>query len=292
MSAFLEERLNERIRLGASWEEDFNVQITQTSAGREERWLTHPFPQYRFRVLYTEDIEELWDDIVSLYRRAYGRFAGFRVRHFEEFSTNGMKGVPTAFDQQLADLGSAQYQLQKRYGVGELLTSAGAPVRTIYKPVIGTVLVGIRNTITGDHPITAFTVDTTTGVVSMAANKGRAITGITKGASTVLTVGSNTFTVGDSVHVSGVAGMTQINGRRVQVTARTSTTITLPIDSTAFSDYVSGGTVQTQPQSDETVHGGCEFDIPCRFDTTLGMQTLSRDLRETGEIEIVELIAP
>lgn len=291
MSAFLEERLDERIRLGASWEEDFNVEVSQTSSGREERWLVHPHPQYRFRVLYTEDIDDLWEEIVSLHRRVYGRFAGFRLRFFDEYSTNGMKGVPTAFDHELESLGSGEYQLVKRYGVGDTLLSVGAPVRTIYKPVAGTVKAGIRNATTGDHEITAFSVDTATGVVTLAANKSRAITAITKGATTTLTVGSNTFTVGDSAHVSGVVGMTQINGRRAEVVARTSTTVTLDIDSTGFSDYVSGGTVQTTVQAGETVHGGCEFDLPCRFDTPLGMQSVSRDLRETGEIEIVELIA-
>ena len=291
MSEFLEERLNERIRLGASWEEDFSVTITQSASGREERWLEHPFPRYRFRVLWSEDIDDLWDDIASLYRRAYGRFAGFRLRFFDEFSTNGMKDAPTAFDQQLDVVSATVYQLVKRYSDGGPLLPIGAPVRTIFKPVSGSVLVGIRNSLTGDHPITAFTVDTTTGLVTLAATKTRPITAITQAAQAVLTVGTNTFVVGESVHVSGVSGMTQINGRRAQVVARTTNTITLDINSTAFSAYTSGGTANTTAQSGETVHGGCLFDIPCRFDTPLGVTSVSISMRETSEIEIVELIA-
>lgn len=52
------------------------------------------------------------------------------------------------------------------------------------------------------------------------------------------------FVVGDSVYISGVGGMTQLNGRYFTVSAVTLTTFTLlGVNSTAYSDYTSGGTV-------------------------------------------------
>lgn len=289
---FLEERLPLGVRYGASWADDYAVEISRTAGGQEYRSLAHPFPVRRFRVSYVRDKQGLHAQILALYHRAYGRFAGFRVQAIDDDSTNGQTGTPTAFDQLLATVSAGVYQLQKAYGAGGTPIAIGRPVRTIHKPVTGTTLVGIRNPTTGDHVITAWTVDTTTGRVTLAANKSRAITGITQAASAVLTVGSHTFVVGDSVHISGVAGMTQINGRRANVTATTGTTITVAINSTGFSAYASGGTVQTHPQAGETVHGGCRFDIPCRFDSAIEITPVSLDYRETEEIDIVELIAP
>lgn len=70
----------------------------------------------------------------------------------------------------------------------------------------------------------------------------RAITAITQAASAVVTVGAHTFAIGDVVAFSGVVGMTQINGLSAAITATAATTITVAINSTAFSAYTSGGT--------------------------------------------------
>jgi hypothetical protein len=79
---------------------------------------------------------------------------------------------------------------------------------------------------------------------------GVAITGVTQANPAVVSV-VNTYSVGDWVFISGVAGMTQLNGNYYQIIARTGTTITLgspgngnPIDSTGYSAYVSGGATQ------------------------------------------------
>jgi uncharacterized phage protein (TIGR02218 family) len=71
------------------------------------------------------------------------------------------------------------------------------------------------------------------------------ITAISKAASAVISFASHPFVVNDVVAISGVAGMTQINGLQGTVTATTSTSITVNIDSSAFSTYTSGGTAAT-----------------------------------------------
>ena len=68
------------------------------------------------------------------------------------------------------------------------------------------------------------------------------ITAITQSANAVVTT-ANTFVPGQIVTIMGVVGMTQINGMSGTIISATPTTITLNIDSTAFSAYVSGGTV-------------------------------------------------
>jgi hypothetical protein len=66
------------------------------------------------------------------------------------------------------------------------------------------------------------------------------ITGATNANPCVLTA-NNPFTLGDFVTISGVAGMTQLNGNTYEITHVTSTHITINVNSTAFGSYSSGG---------------------------------------------------
>jgi len=288
---FLEERLPTDAKLGTVVSDDYDVDVTRTASSAEYRRLIQPFPIRRFRVSYIRGKgETLYDEILALYHRAYGRFAGFRVKSLDDFTTNSDTEPPTAQDQTLAVVTAGSvYQLQKEYGHGEAPLSIGYPVRTIFKPVAGTVLVSIDSLSIS----TGWSVDTTTGIITFSANKTKAITAITKGSTTTINVGAaHGFVVGDSARVSGVVGMTQINGIRANVTAIGSDTITLPINSTTFSNYVSGGTINTRPQTGEVVKGGCEFDIPARFDSSIDVSKLSPNARQTGSIDIVEILNP
>lgn len=67
------------------------------------------------------------------------------------------------------------------------------------------------------------------------------ITGATKATQCVLTC-SSSFKTGNQITISGVSGMTQLNGIETQILRATSTTLTLNVNSTGFSAYVSGGT--------------------------------------------------
>ncbi|MDE2106557.1 MAG: hypothetical protein KGL39_55595, partial [Patescibacteria group bacterium] len=80
---------------------------------------------------------------------------------------------------------------------------------------------------------------------------GLNITGATQANPCVLTV-TNAYTTGDVdwIYVSGVGGMTQLNGKYYIVHARDATHVTLydlfgnPVDATGYSAYTSGGTTQ------------------------------------------------
>lgn len=68
------------------------------------------------------------------------------------------------------------------------------------------------------------------------------ITAATQANPCVLTA-SNYFSPNQIVTISGVVGMTQLNGNSYTITSRTSTTITLNVDSTTFTAYTSDGLV-------------------------------------------------
>lgn len=80
----------------------------------------------------------------------------------------------------------------------------------------------------------------------------QAITGITKANPAVITYNNSTYTlgIGDWIYITGVTGMTNFNNQTwVVQTAPSSTTVTVTdlfgntVDSSAFSAYVSGGTL-------------------------------------------------
>ncbi|MNE96771.1 hypothetical protein D3C80_1950160 [compost metagenome] len=86
--------------------------------------------------------------------------------------------------------------------------------------------------------------------------------------------------------------MPQINGLRALITAIAATTITVAINSTAFSAYTSGGAVNTRPQAGEAVTGGCRFDIPMRFNADLSGTFTSYNLLGVTGIGLVEDLNP
>ncbi len=288
INPFLEERLPVGVAMGSEYADEYAVEISTTAGGNEHRRLIHPFPCRNFSISYTMETAQYWEQILGLYHRAYGMFAGFRVKCLDDFTTNDRTAAPTAFDQTLSLVSAGVHQLRKEYGDGASPITIGLPERTIFKPVAGTVRVGIGAT----EYFSGWTVDNTTGLVTFAADKTRAITGITNAADAVVTVGSHTFLVGESVAVSGVVGMTQINGQRADIIAIGGTTITLDINSGAYGSYVSGGVVHTQPQAGELVSGGCEFDIPCRFNSRVGATIEAVAVLDSGSIDIVELLNP
>ena len=81
--------------------------------------------------------------------------------------------------------------------------------------------------------------------VITSATGTQAITSATKANPCALTAPSHTFVVGDVVRITGVVGMTQLNGNDYTVGAFTpgvTGTITLfDVDSTDYTTYVSGG---------------------------------------------------
>ncbi len=70
------------------------------------------------------------------------------------------------------------------------------------------------------------------------------ITGATQANPCVLTATTN-FQIGQSVQISGVNGMIELNGNTYTVLANGGATLTIDVDASGFTAYVSGGTVSS-----------------------------------------------
>ena len=290
MPDFLEERISSLIRMGSSYVDDYAVDIVTTSGGQEYRSLVHPFPVRKFDVSYLLDNDKTYAELQAIYHRAHGKFAGFRARCFDEWSSNGRVGTPTAFDQPMGLVSAGVYQLRKLYGTDKAAGASGYAYREIKKPVAGTVRVGIQAT---EIRAADWSADATTGRITFAADVSYAITGISQASSAVITfAGTHILSIGQSVHISGVSGMTQINGLRALVTAIGTYTATVAINSSAFSAYASGGAVHTRPQAGETVTAGFEFDFAVRINPTLPIGQDYPGYRAVDGVELIELLNP
>lgn len=213
MSEFLDERLPIDIRMGASHSDDYAVNIVQTAGGAEYRNLVHSYPMRRWTINFTLLRDDLAARVLALYHRAYGKFAGFRIRDFDDYnSSSSGRGNITMLDQTLTRISSGIYQLRKEYGIGATPLGVGRPARIVYKPVSGTVIAA-KN---GVSISSGLSVDTTTGLV----------------------------------------------------------------------------TISPAPTLGDAITAGFEFDIPARFDSALDVASLSRDLRDCGSIDIIELLSP
>lgn len=213
MAEFLEQRLAGSISYGSSYTDSYAVRVAQTASGAEFRTLVNPYPQRRFHFSMREGLGNLWADVVNLYHRAYGRYAGFRAKAFDDFTTaTDGRSAPTMSDQTLIYVSSGVYQLCKVYGLDAAGIGIGRPSRVIYKPVTGTVLVAKNGVLLSS----GVTVDTTTGRVTIS-----------------------------------------------------------PAPS-----YPS-----------DTITGGCEFDIPVRFDGDLTIEHTSPAAR-TLNVDLIELLSP
>jgi uncharacterized protein (TIGR02217 family) len=213
MAEFLEERMPLDIRLGVVHSNDYSVVITRTSGGAEHRQLVHPYPVRRWTINFTLLRDDLAARVLALYHRAYGRYAGFRVRDVDDYnSSSSGRGAITDLDQVATRLSSGIYQLRKEYGAGGSPLGIGRPARIVYKPVSGTVIAA-KNGVTISSGLS---VDTTTGRL----------------------------------------------------------------------------TITPAPLIGDTITAGFEFDVPSRFDSTISVSSLSRDVRDCGSIEVVELLSP
>lgn len=290
---FLEERLPGCMDYGSANGAGFAAEVVVDAGDNTYTRLRHPYPIKRFEAGFgNKDYEYMLQELVDMFNRCGGMFGGFRFYDRQEFSTNDYIGTPAFGDQECVVVSEAAgtYQITRWYGVP---SDPLATRRRVRKPVAGSVLAGIKAANGTVTQITAFTVDITTGIITISANKTDTVVGITQAASAVVDVGTNTFVVGDSAVFSGVAGMTQINGRRGTIIAKPDTNhITVNINSTGFSAYTSGGTVNTRPQIGEALTAGCLFDIPVRFETDLSGVTFSNLNVLSTVVNLVEKLNP
>ena len=160
--AFSETRLPARLAFGSTGGVERRTDIVQLASGYEQR--STPWADGRRRYLIGGGVRPIAEAqaLVAFFEARRGRLNGFRFQDFADFSSAEPGAAATALDQPIGagDGATATFQLAKTYGEG-----ADAYMRPIKKPVAGTVQVAAAGIALGP---TAFSVDTTTGLVTLA----------------------------------------------------------------------------------------------------------------------------
>lgn len=163
--AFHEVSLPQAISYGSEGGPGWNTSIVQTSSGAEERVTYWDRPKYSFDVSFElRDLTDI-DSLVAFCNARRGSTYGFRFKDPWDFtSATDNRSTPADTDVQIGigDASETTFQLVKLY-----TDAGGTTTRPIEKPVSGTVVISLDNVNT-----TAFSVDTTTGIVTMNSAPG------------------------------------------------------------------------------------------------------------------------
>lgn len=168
---FLEERISLDARYGSDFTESYAVKNTEDISGAEYGQLLYPFPKLRYNLNFANcQTEVLAKELRDLFHRCAGTYAGFRLRHHVDFSTNNYTHAPTHNDQQLIQVSSKVFQMVRWYGPQGVSTSTR---RILRKLVAGTVKIGVA----GSLVTAGFSVDYNTGLVTFVSVPAGAVTG-------------------------------------------------------------------------------------------------------------------
>lgn len=163
---FHEVRFPAAISFGSSGGVERRTEITELVSGFEER--NSPWAQSRRRYDAGLGVRSLDDlaAVLAFFEARLGQLYGFRWKDWLDHRSCAPSGTVGATDQVLEGAGTER-QLVKRYE-----DAAGSYVRTIAKPVTGTVQVAIDGVVLTEG--SEFTVDAATGVVTLASDPGAA----------------------------------------------------------------------------------------------------------------------
>jgi uncharacterized protein (TIGR02217 family) len=261
-----------QISEGASGGPTFSTVVIVGGNGLEQRVPIYTHGRYQWNAATGMKSPTDMALVTAFWLARQGRARGFRWKDWDDYKATAQTLLPD---------GTPTIQLSKAYVSGAITYN-----RVIYKPVAGTV-----SLTRGGSAYAAYALDTTTGIITWSPINQKSITAITAASSAVVTVGaSHGFVGGDVVYFTGVLGMTQINGLVGTITSTTSTTITVNINSSAFTAYTSGGTATKYVQPADTITWTGQFDVPVRFDTDIMQMTQeSSQIRHWDNLPIIEL---
>lgn len=155
--AFHEVRLPARLAFGSTGGVERRTEITTLASGFERR--STPWADGRRRYLIGAGLRSLDDmaALTSFFEARRGRLYGFRFRDFADFKSGAPGAAATPLDQTIGqgDGETLTFQLSKAYGDHR---------RRIAKPVEGSARIAVAGVET-----TAFSLDATTGRVTLAA---------------------------------------------------------------------------------------------------------------------------
>jgi len=248
MSAFIEERLDLRKDFGEVGGPTHATDVVILNSGHEHRSPRWDVARGRWELGEAFIDETTRDELLAFFRSVRGRSVGFRFRDWQDYQ---------AVNEVLVTDGSPTVDLIKTYAL-----ATEQQVRRINKPVGGTV------TMQRDGAAYTFaSIDTTTGVVTLAKDVDLDITDVTAASPAVVTTSSaHGLSDGEEIWITGT-GLAEIDDQVWIVTTVDADSFSLDGSDTSATGGSTDGFVEQYVQSTETLTWSGDFDVPVRFDT-------------------------
>ncbi len=162
MAFYESPRFPEKVSRGASGGPAFRTVIVVTDGGHEQRDIKWTDPLRRYQFAHALKTKAQHEELLAIWLIAKGPGHGFRVKDWGDFEA-ASQAIGTG------NGATTTFQLKKTYS-----NAAGSYVRTIKKPVSGTVKVYLNAV----EQMSGWSVNTTTGVVTfdVAPANGVAVT--------------------------------------------------------------------------------------------------------------------
>jgi uncharacterized protein (TIGR02217 family) len=249
----------------------FNTDVQVLESGHEQRNSYWPVSRTELELGFSVRTLEEVQTVNEIFRACRGMAHGFRIRDWRNYKSvpitwagpeDDVKADEISADDQVISIDTTTqdiFQLiyTSRFGVLYERKTITKPERisdgvyNVLLAIAGIPIPSNRYDIDSVPARLAAEAHETVGTITLAANVQKSISNITQAAAAVVTTTtSHGLSINDSVHFSSVAGMTQINGKRGLITAvGGANQFTVVIDSSAFTAYTSGGTINTRRQS-------------------------------------------
>lgn len=260
----------------------YKTHIIEKNSGWENANSVWPQGRYEYDLVYEAKDQQTIEHMMAFFHAMKGRAHGFRFKDFADYKSCSVDNSISFTDQLVSgalDESRLRYQLIKTYTQGNFST-----VRVIKKPVVGTVTVAVSGFL-----VSFFTVDYSNGVITFSADKTDVITHVASKNPCVITA-KNNFVKGDTVYITEVDQLSELNDRRYKILSATSTQFTIDVDMHLLPPYIKGGIYHTSPQPKEVITAGFEFDVPVRFaNDTLHISMDSHKTRSVHNLGLIEV---
>lgn len=286
MPSFLESpRFPDNVSRGVSFGPEYITVITQSMSGYEQRNKVRSRALSKGECSHSVKTLLQYQELVKFFRSVGGRHLGFRFKDWSDFQL-------TQAESKLVLIANTvnQFQISKNYEIA----TGFSEVRPIRKPVVGTTAVYLSGSpLTVGAAAGNYSIDNTTGVVTLVANQTKGVSTHTVGVTHQLTLStafSPNVVPGDKIALSGVTGTaaTLLNGKVLTVMTVTTNVITVNVNTTGLAAASGVAAVYHQVGN---LTATAEFDTPCRFDTDHMPASLTNmDTYSWGQIPIIEII--
>lgn len=238
--SFLNVEFPSCIAMGAVGTPTWFTSVSENQGGWEQRNQIWSYDKHVYEVSTAVKSVDDYRLVLAHFNEMRGRLNTFPFKDFLDFEVEEGEGV-------VAYVSPGVYQLEKKYG------SLNPYVRRITRPYNATVNAG--------------TLDSTTGLVTVAADQTRVINSHAVGAThqfTLASAFSPNVLVGQHVYPTGVAGTSAalLNGKRLQVTAVSTGVVSVSVNTTGLT--ATGGSLRMFPEPSEITWTG-EFRVPVRY---------------------------